>query len=254
MKSQDCGITDTPVLDAAVSFDGTWAKVEFRFEKQDGYWLAAALCMPESFIVENGVVVESTEALCICLICFAYPCRYAYLIPRFARPVSQLSIVSNLLVNYVNNEFGSHLVNLDQPWLSWQNIKIFADAIHAKGAALDNCCGFVDGTVRPICKPAENQRAVYKGHKRVHALQFQSVVTPNGLITHLFGPVEGRRHSSAMLVMSDLLPQLEQHSFFPTGQAMCIYGDPAYPHRIHLQCPFAQRAGFTPEQQALIIL
>ena len=31
---------------------------------------------------------------------------------------------------------------------------------------------------------------------------------------------------------------------------MCIYGDPAYPQGIHLQRPYAQRAGFIPDQQA----
>ena len=225
-------------------------KVDFCFEKLDVYRLAAALRLPESFTCENGMVVESTEALCICLTCFAYPCRYVTLIPRFGRPVSQLSMVTHLLVSYIHNEFGSLLVNLDQPWLSRQNIQVFADAVHAKGAALDNCWGFVDGTVRPICRSTEDQRAVYNGHKRVHALKCQSVKTPNGLIANLFGPVEGRRHDSAMLVMSDLLTKLEHHSFSPTGQAMCIYGDPAYPHRIHLQRPFAQQAGFTHEQQA----
>ena len=98
--------------------------------------------------------------------------------------------------------------------------------------------------------PKENQTMLYNGHKRVHSLQFQSVVTPNGLIAILFGPVKGRRHDSAMLMMSGLLPQLELQSFSPAGQAMCIYGDPAYPHRIHLQCPYVQRACFTPDQQA----
>ena len=47
----------------------------------------------------------------------------------------------------------------------------------------------VDGTVRPICRPGEMQRAVYNGHKRVHGLKFQSVALPNGLIANLFGPV-----------------------------------------------------------------
>ena len=32
-------------------------------------------------------------------------------------------------------------------------------------------------------------RVVYNGHKRVHSLKFQSVVVPNGLIAHLYGPV-----------------------------------------------------------------
>ena len=225
-------------------------KIEFRFEKLDVYRLAAALRLPESFKCENGVVIEAMEALCICLKRFPYPCRYADLIPRFGRPVSQLSMATNFLVNYLHIEFGSLMVNLHQLWLSRQNIEIFEDAVHAKGAALDNRWGFVGGTVRPICRPTENQRAVYNGHKRVHALKFQSVVTPNGLIANLFGPVDGRRHDSAMLAMSHILPQLEQHSFSHTGQAMCIYCDPAYPHRIRLQRPFAQRAGFPPEQQA----
>ena len=31
----------------------------------------------------------------------------------------------------------------------------YVDAVFAKGAALDNCFGFVDGTVRPICRPGK---------------------------------------------------------------------------------------------------
>ena len=41
-----------------------------------------------------------------------------------------------------------------------------------------------------------------------------------------------------MLDESGLLNELETHAFSPTGQAMCIYGDPAYPQRVHLQRPF----------------
>ena len=37
---------------------------------------------------------------------------------------------------------------------------------------------------------------------------------------------------------SGLLNELERHAFSLTGQAMCINGDPAYPHRVHLQRPF----------------
>ncbi|KAL9977147.1 hypothetical protein ACROYT_G014520 [Oculina patagonica] len=33
----------------------------------------------------------------------------------------------------------------------------------------------MDGTVRPIARPGERQRVLYNGHKRVHALKFQSV-------------------------------------------------------------------------------
>ncbi|XP_065065311.1 uncharacterized protein LOC135691389 [Rhopilema esculentum] len=225
-------------------------EVEFRFKKQDIARLAAALHLPDVFKCSNGVVVGPVEALCVCLKRFAYPCRYADLIPRFGRSVPQLCMITNLVVSFLYDSFSDRLQNLNQPWLSPQHLKMYAQAIHNRGAALDNCWGFIDGTVRPICRPKDNQREVYNGHKRVHALKFQSVVTPNGLIANLFGPVEGRRHDSGMLNMSGLLHDLEHHSFSPTGQALCLYGDPAYPHRVHLQCSFARRADLTPEEEA----
>ena len=52
--------------------------------------------------------------------------------------------------------------------------------------------GFMDGTVRLIARPGEHQRVLYNGHKRMHALKFQSVVAPNGMmIANLYGPVGG---------------------------------------------------------------
>ena len=142
------------------------------------------------------MLVESIEALCICLKQYTYPCRNADLVPSFGRPVPQLCMITNLVVDYLLDRFGDLLYNLNQGWLSPQSLQVYADGIHNKGAALDNCGGFIDGTVRPICRPKENQRMVYNGHKRVHALKFQSIVTPNGLIANLFGPVEGRRHDN----------------------------------------------------------
>jgi len=65
----------------------------------------------------------------------------------------------------------------------------YADVIHAKGAPLNDCFGFIDGTVRPISRPGQHQRIVYNGHRRVHSLKFQSVALPNGLIGNMYGPV-----------------------------------------------------------------
>ena len=76
-----------------------------------------------------------------------------------------------------------------------------------KGAPLDSCLGFIDGTVRRIARPNKNQRIVYNGHKRVHALKFQSVVVPNRMIANLAGPFEGKKHDSTMLCKSGLMQQ-----------------------------------------------
>ena len=60
---------------------------------------------------------------------------------------------------------------------------------------------------------------------------------------------EGKRHDAGMLRMSGLLDQLQQFSHSPAGQPLRIYGDPAYPLRIHLQAPY-KAAHLTQDQEA----
>ena len=45
-------------------------------------------------------------------------------------------------------------------------------------------------------------------------------------------------HDARMLAVSNLYDDLENFAFSPTGAEMCLYGDPAYPLRVHLQAPF----------------
>ena len=45
-------------------------------------------------------------------------------------------------------------------------------------------------------------------------------------------------HDARMLDTSGLYVDLAQFAFSPAGQEMCIYGNPAYPLRTHLRCPF----------------
>ena len=51
-----------------------------------------------------------------------------------------------------------------------------------------------------------------------------------------------------MLADSGLLRDLEQHAFSTTRDLMALYGDPAYPLRVHLQVPF-RGAGITPQME-----
>ena len=78
---------------------------------------------------------------------------------------------------------------------------------------------------------------MHNGHKRVHGIKFQSVVTPDGLIANLFPPFEGKRHDSTMLHESGLLNDL-RHVAFHNGQPLYLDGDPAYPLGVHLKAPF----------------
>ena len=106
----------------------------------------------------------------------------------------------------------------------------------------------MDGTVRRIARPKYLQRVLYNGHKRVHAIKFQNVVIPNGLIANLAGPYEGRRHDCTILQESGLLQNLRRVAHHD-GQPLCLYGDPAYPLNVHLQAPSPTR-GITHEMKA----
>lgn len=98
-------------------------------------------------------------------------------------------MVSNQVLDYIYDIHGHRITQWNHQILSQPLLQLYSDTIAAQGSALDNCFGFVDVTFRPICKPGEHQRVVYNGHKRVHALKFQCVALPNGLIGHLNGPV-----------------------------------------------------------------
>ena len=169
-------------------------KSEFRFEQSEMPLLSKALRIPERFTCGNGTVASGEEGLLMLLKRFAYPCRLSDMMPRFGRSVPEMSLILAEVMEHVNGQTGHLLRDLDQPWLQPQHLENFARAIHTKGGALDNCWGFVDGTVRPISRPGEHQRIMYNGHKRVHGIKFQSVVAPNGLIANLFGPVGKLNH------------------------------------------------------------
>ena len=119
--------------------------------------------------------------LCICRIVYAFaaaclPCRYSDMTPRFGRSKSEIYLIVNTVLRCICTQFEHILSSFQQKWLHLDNLTEYTVAVHNKRHALDNCWGFIDGTVRPICRPGENQRVVYHGHKRVHALRYQSII------------------------------------------------------------------------------
>ena len=120
----------------------------------------------------------------------AYPCCFSDMIEtRFGRSVPELCMITNRVMDFIYDTHGHRITQWNLAVLNSGFLEQYAAAIAGKGAALDNCFVFVDGTVRPISKPGEQQRIVYTVHKRVHALKFQSVAIPSGLIANMYGPV-----------------------------------------------------------------
>jgi hypothetical protein len=156
---------------------------EFRCQKSDIETLGELLRLPQRFICPQGSVC--IVGLCICLKRLAYPCPNSDLIHRFGKPPPVLSMIHNEVVQFTYREHGHRVTRWNHSILSPANLQNYADAVHGKGGALENCFGFI----RPICHPKKLQRTMHNGHKRLHAMKFQSVSLPNGLIAHLYGPV-----------------------------------------------------------------
>ena len=98
-------------------------------------------------------------------------------------------MITNEVVDNIFNNHSHRISQWNRDVLSSPLLQEYADAIHTKASPLENCFGFVDGTMRSIARPNQQQRIVYNGHKRVHSLKFQSVALPNGLIGNMYGPV-----------------------------------------------------------------
>jgi len=130
--------------------DDSQCFAEFRFHKNDVPIALQALPLPQSFACHQGRSCDGIEVLCVTLRRFAYPCRYSDLIPRFGRPVPELSMISNLVVDTIYQEHNHRLSHWNHTLLNPTLLESYASAIDSKGSPLPNCFGFIDGTVKPI--------------------------------------------------------------------------------------------------------
>ncbi|CAN7982950.1 unnamed protein product [Ixodes hexagonus] len=208
----------------------------FRFRKEHFEELVAGLRIPDSLTSAQGVVVAGEEALCIALRRLAYPNRWIDLEAVFGRSSSTLSSIATLVFRHIEATFGHLLADLNvHRWLDLDELEIMSQAVHAKGAPLTNCWGFIDGTARAICRPSECQNEFFSGHKRHHVVKYQSLMCANGIICQLDGPFRGRRHDAGMMHDSCLYEKLQR---LVRGRSYVIYGDPAYPIRTLVLKPY----------------
>ncbi|RPB03615.1 hypothetical protein L873DRAFT_1860786 [Choiromyces venosus 120613-1] len=110
--------------------------------------------------------------------------------------------------------------------------------IEQKGAPLGTMWGFIDGTICEIAQPTRHQQTCYNGWKRKHCLKYHAIVTPDGLISHLFSPID-RRQNDAFLWRESNLPQiLQQYAHTPDGTSLQVYGNPAYSINLFILSPY----------------
>lgn len=111
------------------------------------------------------------------------------MIQRLIKPVPVFSMVMNILIDHIYAIHGRRLTQWNLDILSPDHLEMYTAAIMSRGSPVDNCFGFVDGSIWPITRPGENEQIVHNGDRSVHAIKFQSIVLPSGLIGNMYGPV-----------------------------------------------------------------
>lgn len=227
---------ELPSMKTAESFKESDFKALSRFERVDLLRLRKLLRIPDAVKLNNGSTIDGDTALLITTRRLAYPCRLKDLSLLFGRSVSDLSRCVEFVTELLFERW-QHLLEFHESRFGAEKLHSYAMVLQRAGCPIPNCVGFIDGTFRPICRPGRSQELLFSGHKRCHGLKFQSVITADGLISHLSGPYCGCRHDSAILLQSGLMDYL-QRQFRVDQTHYLLYGDGGYAAFPHLLSPF----------------
>ena len=127
----------------------------------------------------------------------AYPVRLNTLRDTFGKSSGWVSTVFNDVIIYLYKRWKDRLA-WNPGHITYQKILEFSDAIERLGGG-PLYWGYLDGTVRTICRPIDKQRLWYSGYKKAHVIQEQAVVTPDGLVASMYGPYIGSISDPGML-------------------------------------------------------
>ena len=85
----------------------------------------------------------------------AYPSRLSNMVYRFGYAVPEISMITSVVEEWIfkNHHPKMSGVEWSENLLNPANLQLYVDAVRDKGSVLTNCFGFIDGTVRPICRP-----------------------------------------------------------------------------------------------------
>ena len=157
------------------SLNDAECKLEFRFTRRQICCVHEALEVPDRCRLPCRQVWSGMEGFLVLLRRLCYPNRLDNLCREFGSSKAALSLIFNKMLVW-NWELWGRLVikPFQQPYFTQALLDDYSTAIGANTSIDVHVWGFIDGTVRPICRPSHDQRIFYNGQKRTHASKFQA--------------------------------------------------------------------------------
>jgi hypothetical protein len=230
---------------------------DFRFNKEQVNIIVEALVAYANIppVVVSYAQDKAPLRIAFLMLCmkYAWPTRLGQMVKLFGKSISWMSRIITTLRKMLFNFCHPHMRT--PPVLSSVDLGRFTNAVK-NVSGLDVCFGFLDGTVRPICRPSVGQKECYNGKDRLHAIKFQVCSTPDGIIQHIDGPWPGRRHDHHMVNSAPvstaspcLVSWILAHPPTAYGTNHIVYADQGYYSQPGIETPWPDGA-FNAEHQA----
>lgn len=196
-------------------------RIFFRFEESEIRRLLHCFRVPETIHLSNGSKVPGMRALLMLLARLAHPSRTALQAETlFGVHESVMSRTVRYMTRHILGLF-SHKLRLTS--VPRARLESYATTLERSGVPIQGCIGFIDGTLISVARPKrdDDQRSLYNGHKKTHAIKFQVLTAPDGLMVDVYGGSAGSRHDITMYRLSGLAERL-------TEADVTAYGDSGY--------------------------
>jgi len=188
------------------------------------------LCL-DQITYRNRRRASPEEALCVLLSRLSSNQRLKDEMRLFGKSRTWQSVIFNDVITHLVTRYEEKL-EWDSQRLTYYKLQSYAEYVGARGRGA-SIWGFVDRTLKVVCRPTRHQRRWYSGYKKRHAIKFQAITTPDGLISHLAGPFEGKLGDWAAWRQSGIekhLRHVHQGRLGNQGARprLYVYGDPVY--------------------------
>lgn len=230
----------------------------FRFRYGHLARLFVALQFPAQVRLSNGMHLMGEEVFLFSLCRLAYPSRLADLVRLFGRELTEWSRAFKYFLLWIEKHHGFRLTHYFKFWVP--HFPRMAEAITQKmryygvqiGANVHQPVAMLlDDTVRECHRPGagpanrrlpffyenatEVQRAFYNGWLHCHAVSWQTIDSPFGMVVNMWGPGAGRHNDRWRLRESEINEKIAEAQVGNERQ-YGAYGDGAFTPKSHIFC------------------